>query len=108
MEPLQIDIATLGWLLFAAAGASSLLTLIVVALLGHYVVAPRVERKIDVRLEEGAQRLEENLRKRFVDLLTGRSREVIRDRARDLARGMGLIGGSRRSSLDDPDDDLDR
>ncbi|MGB2248381.1 MAG: hypothetical protein ACPH3N_11955 [Alcanivorax sediminis] len=108
METLQIDIATLGWLLFAAAGASSLFTLILVAILGHYVVGPRVERKIDVRLEQGAQRLEENLRKRFVDLLTGRSREVIRDRARDLARGMGLIGGARRSSLDDPEDDQDR
>ncbi|MZR62105.1 hypothetical protein [Alcanivorax sp. DP30] len=108
MDSLQIDIATLGWLLFAAAGASSLLTLILVAVLGHFVVGPRVERKIDVRLEEGAQRLEENLRKRFVDLLTGRSREVIRDRARDLARGMGLIGGVRRSSLDESDDDVDR
>lgn len=108
METLQIDIATLGWLLFAAAGASSLLTLILVGILGHFVVAPRVERKIDVRLEEGAQRLEENLRKRFVDLLTGRSREVIRDRARDLARGMGLIGGSRRPGQDDPDGDGQR
>lgn len=108
MEPLQIDIATLGWLLFAAAGASSLLTLIVVVLLGHFVVGPRVERKIDRRLEEGAQRLEENLRRRIVDLLTGKSREVIRDRARDLARGIGLIGGARRNPLDDSEDDLDR
>jgi ABC-type transport system involved in cytochrome bd biosynthesis fused ATPase/permease subunit len=108
MEGLQIDVATLGWLLFAAAGASSVLTLILVAILGHYVVAPRVERKIDRRLEEGAQRLEENLRKRFMDLLTGRPREVLRDRTRDLARGMGLIGGARRPPPDDPDDDLDR
>ncbi|MCK0152780.1 hypothetical protein MWU49_03625 [Alcanivorax sp. S6407] len=105
METLQIDIATLGWLLFAAAAGSSILTLIMVAILGHFVVAPRVERKIDVRLEEGAQRLEENIRKRLVDLLTGRSKEVIRDRARDLARGMGLIGGARRPPADDRDDD---
>ncbi len=45
--------------------------------------------------------LEERLRKRIVDLLTGRSREVIRNSARDLARGMGLIGNRR------PDDDDD-
>ena len=32
MDTLQIDIATLGWLLFAAAGASSLLTLVVLTL----------------------------------------------------------------------------
>ena len=36
METLQIDIATLGWLLFAAAGASSLLTLTLMGLIGHF------------------------------------------------------------------------
>lgn len=102
METLQIDIATLGWLLFAAAGASSLLTLILLGLIGHFYLGPRIERKVDRRLEEGANRLEERLRKRIVDLLTGRSREVIRNSARDLARGMGLIGSRR------PDDDDDR
>jgi len=103
VETLQIDVTTLGWLLFAAAVASSLLTLLVLGLVGHFILGPRIERKIDRRLEEGADRLEERLRKRFVDLLTGRSREVIRDRAMDLARGVGLIGG-RRPNRDDDDE----
>ncbi|EKF75296.1 hypothetical protein A11A3_04930 [Alcanivorax hongdengensis A-11-3] len=98
---LTVDLQTLGWLLFAAAGASSLLTLLILALVGRFYLGPRIEKKIDRRLEEGADQLEERLRKRFVDLLTGRSREVIRDRARDLARGMGLIGGNRRDREDD-------
>tara|TARA_B100000676_G_C18051449_1_gene831457 strand:- start:92 stop:409 length:318 start_codon:yes stop_codon:yes gene_type:complete len=99
---LQIDMATLGWLLFAAAGASSLLTLIILGLIGHFYLGPRIERKIDRRLEEGANQLEERLRKRIVDLLTGRSRDVIRNSARDLARGMGLIGTRRQDDDDDP------
>ncbi|KZX81794.1 hypothetical protein A3716_30420, partial [Alcanivorax sp. HI0011] len=70
MDTLQIDIATLGWLLFAAAGASSLLTLVVLGLIGHFYLGPKIERKVDRRLEDGANQLEERLRKRFVDLLT--------------------------------------
>lgn len=101
MGTLQIDMATLGWLLFAAAGISSLLTLIVLGLIGRFYLGPRIERKIDRRFEEGANQLEERLRKRIVDLLTGRSREAIRNSARDLARGMGLIG-ARRQDDDDP------
>ena len=100
MDTLQIDIATLGWLLFAAAGASSLMTLVVLGLIGHFYLGPKIERKVDRRLEDGANQLEERLRKRFVDLLTGRSRDVIRNSARDLARGMGLIG-NRRPDEDD-------
>ena len=104
METLQVDIATLGWLLFAAAGASSLLTLILMGLIGHFYLGPKIERKVDRRLEEGANQLEERLRKRIVDLLTGRSREVIRNSARDLARGMGLIGNRRPDDNDDLDE----
>ena len=95
--------ATLGWLLFAAAAGSSLLTLILLGIIGHFWLAPRVERKIDRRLEEGAAQLEERLRQRFLDLLTGRSRDVIRDRARDLARGVGLISGRRQGASDKDD-----
>ena len=54
MQVLQIDMATLGWLLFAAAAGSSLLTLILLGIIGHFWLAPRVERKIDRRLEEVA------------------------------------------------------
>jgi hypothetical protein len=43
------------------------------------------------------------LRQRFLDLLTGRSRDVIRDRARDLARGVGLISGRRQGASDKDD-----
>lgn len=103
MQVLQIDMATLGWLLFAAAAGSSLLTLILLGIIGHFWLAPRVERKIDRRLEEGAAQLEERLRQRFLDLLTGRSRDVIRDRAGDLARGVGLISGRRQGASDKDD-----
>ena len=57
MDTLQIDIATLGWLLFAAAGASSLLTLVVLGLIGHFYLGPKIERKVDRRLEDGANQL---------------------------------------------------
>lgn len=104
MQALQIDMTTLGWLLFAAAAGSSLLTLILLGVIGHFWLGPRLERKVDRRLEEGAARLEERLRQRFMELLTGRSREVIRERARDLARGVGLISG-RRGATDKDDAD---
>ena len=104
MNTLNIDMTTLGWLLFAAAAASSFLTLVILALVGHFYLAPRIERKVDKRLEDGAAQLEERLRKRLLDILTGRSREVIRDRARDLARGMGLL--APRRDRDDDDDDF--
>ena len=105
MQVLQIDLATLGWLLFAAAAGSSLLTLVLLGIIGHFWLGPRLERKVDRRLEEGAARLEERLRQRFMDLLTGRSREVIRERARDLARGVGLISGRRQGPMDKDDAD---
>jgi hypothetical protein len=73
---------------------------VVLGLIGHFYLGPKIERKVDRRLEDGANQLEERLRKRFVDLLTGRSRDVIRNGARDLARGMGLIG-NRRPDEDD-------
>lgn len=106
MQVLQIDMTTLGWLLFAAAAGASLLTLILLGLIGHFWLGPRLERKVDRRLEDGAAQLEERLRQRFMDLLTGRSRDVIRERARDLARGVGLISGRRQgpSDKDDADD----
>ncbi|MDX1805195.1 MAG: hypothetical protein R3292_14080, partial [Alcanivorax sp.] len=75
MSAMSVDMATLGWLLFAAAGASSLLTLLILALVGHFYLGPRIERKIDKRLAEGAEQLEERLRKRLLDLLTRRYRE---------------------------------
>ena len=89
------------WILFAAAGLSSLLTLLVLAIAFRFYIGPRLERKIDRRLQQGAEQLEERLRKRLLDLLTGRSREVIRDRAFDVARGIGLIGGRRPREDDD-------
>lgn len=97
----MIDTATLGWLLFAAAMAASAITLIVVGLVVKFYLGPRLERKIDHRLQVGAEQLEERIRKRLLDLLTGRSREVIRDSARGLARG--LLGNARRDDEDDDD-----
>jgi ABC-type transport system involved in cytochrome bd biosynthesis fused ATPase/permease subunit len=93
-------------LLLAAAAVSSAITLLVMHLAFHYHIGPEIERKVDVRLKEGAARLEENLRQRFVEALLGKS-DIIRDRARDLAKtGISLLSG-RRSMRGDYDDEGD-
>lgn len=81
-------------LLVGCALLSSLITLAVIGVLVKFWLGPRLERHIDERFEAGADRLTQ----RFVALLTGKSREVIRDRARDLAR---LVGGRRGRDTDD-------
>lgn len=88
-------------LLFAAL-LSSLITMVVLALVFHFYLGPKLERRLEDRFQRGAEQLEERLRKRLLDLLTGKSREVIRDTAFDVARGFGLIGGRRPRSEDDP------
>lgn len=93
------------WLLLAAAGVSSAITLLVMHLAFRYHIGPEIERKVDLRLKEGAARLEENLRQRFVEALLGKS-DVIRDRARDLAKtGISLLSGRR--PMRDYDDEGD-
>lgn len=93
------------WLLLAAAGLSSLFTLLVIWVAVHFWIGPQLERRIDDRMQKGADALEERIRGRFLELLGGKSREVIRERARDLARtGMGIFAG-RRSTGDDVDDE---
>ncbi|HCR80622.1 MAG TPA: hypothetical protein DIW42_13870, partial [Alcanivorax sp.] len=72
-------------LLVGCALLSSLITLAVIGVLVKFWLGPRLERHIDERFEAGADRLTQ----RFVAVLTGKSREVIRDRARDLARFVG-------------------
>ncbi|MDF1629411.1 MAG: hypothetical protein P1U78_06405 [Alcanivoracaceae bacterium] len=92
-------------LLLAAAGVSSAITLLVMHLAFRFHIGPEIERKVDVRLKEGAARLEENLRQRLVETLLGKS-DVIRDRARDLAKtGISLLSGRR--SMRDYDDEGD-
>lgn len=74
--------------LVGCAVLSSLITLVVIGLAVKFHYGPRLERHIDQRLEAGADQLTQ----RFMAMLTGKSREVIRERARDLAR---LMGGRR-------------
>lgn len=81
-------------LLVGCALLSSLITLVVIGVLVKVWLGPRLERHIDERFEAGADRLTQ----RFVGVLTGKSREVIRDRARDLAR---FVGGRRSRDLDE-------
>ncbi|ASK34216.1 hypothetical protein [Alloalcanivorax mobilis] len=81
-------------LMVGCALLSSLVTVVVIALAVKFRYGPRLERHIDRRLDEGADQLTQ----RFVAMLTGKSRDVIRERARDLAR---LVGGRRRED-DDP------
>lgn len=91
MAPLQVF-----WLMVGAALLSSLLTLIVVFLVVHFYSAPRLEEKVDARLQQGAAELEERLRRRVLSLLGG-GRAV-----KDIARGMGLFGGRPPPSDDTP------
>tara|TARA_A100001391_G_scaffold91656_4_gene60509 strand:+ start:2248 stop:2541 length:294 start_codon:yes stop_codon:yes gene_type:complete len=86
MDP--ITPSDLAWLLIGCALLSSLVTLVAVGLAVKFWLGPKLERHIDSRFEAGADRLTE----RFVAVLTGKSRDLIRDRARDLAR---LVGGRR-------------
>ena len=83
----------LALLLFGCAMLSSLITVTVVALAVKFRYWPRLERDLDEKLESAADRLEERLRQRLTDLFTGKSRDLIAARARDLAR---LVGGRRR------------
>jgi len=94
------------WLLFGAALLSSAITLLVMHLAFKYHIGPEIERKVDVRLSEGAAKLEESLRQRLFELLTGKS-DLIRDRASALAKsGISLLSG-RRSARDTYDDEGD-
>lgn len=84
----------LALLLIGCALLSSLVTLVAVGLTVKFWLGPRLERHIDARFEAGADRLTE----RFVAVLTGKSRDLIRDRARDLAR---FVGGRRPREEED-------
>ncbi len=97
MDTFSISGPDLALLLVGCALLSSLITLAVIGVLVKFWLGPRLERHIDDRFEAGADRLTQ----RFVAVLTGKSREVIRDRARDLAR---LVSGRRGR---DGDDDID-
>lgn len=91
-------------LLFAAAMLSSVITLLVMHLAFKYKVGPEIERKVDRRLSEGAARLEENLRQRIVEAVFGKS-DIIRERARDIAKtGISLLAGRRQTRADYDDE----
>ncbi|MFP1678722.1 hypothetical protein ACLD02_08480 [Alloalcanivorax sp. C16-2] len=88
MNTVTLSSYDLALLLTGCALLSALITLVVVGLVVKFWLGPRLERHIDARFEAGADRLTE----RFVAVLTGKSRDLIRDRARDLAR---FVGGRR-------------
>lgn len=84
----SLSATDLALLMIGCALLASLITLLVVGLAIKFRYGPRLERHLDRRLDEGADQLTQ----RFMAMLTGKSREVIRERARDLAR---LVGGRR-------------
>lgn len=103
---MTLSIEHVVYLVLATAVLSSLLTLLVLHLAFKYHIGPEIERKVDHRLKQGATQLEERIRKRFIEVLTGKS-DVLRKGARDLARsGMGLLSG-RRPLRDEYDDESD-
>lgn len=89
-------------LLFAAAALSSAITLLVAHLAFRYHISPQIEHKVDVRLKEGAARLEERLRQRFTEALLGRPSEAIRGLAKSGFNS--LLSGGRRPNRDDDSD----
>ncbi|AFT70065.1 hypothetical protein B5T_01788 [Alloalcanivorax dieselolei B5] len=93
MASLSLTPATLAMLLVGCALISSLITLSVVGLAVKYRLWPALERHIDHRLEQAADRLEERLRRRVSGL------------AKDLARGVGGLVVGRRGREDDADPD---
>ena len=93
-----MDTPALFWWMLGAALLSSAITLTVVLLVVHFYSAPRLEQKVDARLQQGAAELEERLRQRVLGLLSGGKA------VKELARGMGLFG-ARQNQRDLPDDD---
>jgi hypothetical protein len=91
------------WLLFAAAALSSAITLLVAHFAFRYHIAPQIEHKVDVRLKEGAARLEERLRQRFAEVLLGKPSEAIRDLAKNSLNS--LLSGRRPNTSRDDDND---
>jgi ABC-type transport system involved in cytochrome bd biosynthesis fused ATPase/permease subunit len=101
---IALSAAQIFGLLFAAAMLSSLITLLVMHFAFKYRIGPEIERKVDRRLSEGAARLEENLRQRVFEAVFGKS-EVIRERARDIAKtGISLLAGRRQTRADYDDE----
>lgn len=90
-------------LLFAAAALSSAITLLVAHLAFRYHIAPQIEHKVDVRLKEGAARLEERLRQRFAEVLLGKPSEAIRDLAKNSLNS--LLSGRRSSASREDEND---
>lgn len=103
---IELSYQNLAILILVTGVVSASLTLLVLHLAFKYHIGPEIERKVDRRLKKGASQLEERLRKRFIEALTGKS-DVIVERARGLAKsGMGLLAG-RRPLRDDYDDESD-
>lgn len=93
-------------LVLGTAVICATLVLLVLHLAFKHHIGPEIERKVDRRLKQGAAQLEERIRGRFIEVLTGKS-DVLRKGARDIARtGIGLLAG-RRPLRDDYDDESD-
>ena len=83
---------------------SSLITLVIGAVVLKLWVMPEIERHFDRKTDEAAQRIEQQLRQRiaqgFADVLDP-LRVVLRDRAGDVARSTAdIVGDGVRRVLD--------
>lgn len=88
-------------LLLGAALVSSAITLAVLFLVFRFWLGPRLERRLDERMERVAGDMEAHIKARITELLGG-PREIFQQRARDLARG---ILAPRRPPGEPPDDE---
>ena len=102
----ELSYQNLAILIVLTGVVSAALTLLVMHFAFKYHIGPEIERKVDRRLKQGAAQLEDRIRRRFLEVLTGKS-DILRERARDLAKsGIGLLAG-RRPLRDDYDDESD-
>jgi hypothetical protein len=89
-------------LLTGAALLSSALTVAVLSALYHWFIQPRLERRLDERLNRAADEVEARIRARLGEILGGRSKELLQRRAREWARtGRDLLTPLRPEESND-------
>lgn len=103
---IELDPSVLLGVVLLTAFLSSLFTLVVLLLVYKYKIGPEIEHRVEGQLKKSVDVIEERIRKRMIEVLTGKS-ELLVGRARGLAKtGMNLFAGngSPRSEDDESDD----
>ena len=87
----ELDQTTLLIVMTLTAVLSSVFTLVMLLLAYKYKIGPEIEKKVEGQLKKSVNIMEERIRKRMIEVLSGKS-EVLVDRARGLAKtGISLF-----------------